>query len=559
MNVEEACRAADNAVFARAGQHLSDVQMLILQGSLQGLTYEQIAQNSHYSVSYIKKFAGPALWSLLSEGLGEPVSKTNFQAALARAKREISLQAAHFQPRTDPVSNPTGRYSAQPVLSRLVGVPHVSVFFGRTQEFDVLQQWIVGDSQGTGKSGCCSLMLLSGLGGIGKTALVTKFARQLQSPFEVIVWQSLNNALPFADVIATLLKGLIGEEIELASNANGRMVQLLEYLRGHRCLLVLDNVEGILQSGELVGQYRQGFQSFGEFFRRIAEDEHQGCLVLIGREQPSEIASLAGDTLPVRALRLKGLLPTDARQLLEAKGVNSSQAGIEELIQLKRGNPLALQFIATTIQDLFDGNVAQLLKQSTVIIGDSLLSLLDEQFERLSALERDVMFWLALEKQSLDKLKENARFIVSSSSELLKTLQSLKRRSLLEEEVCDRTGEPLFTLQPVVLRYSLRKLAEQTLDDILNTIQTQSLQSLGLLRSHALFSDDRLYNHRQTHAYLMTQLLVNNLQTTLGDRTEINQRFNHLLLTLHQRATQAIGYATINLTNLQRITESQLL
>ncbi|MBF2027413.1 MAG: hypothetical protein IGS48_11675 [Oscillatoriales cyanobacterium C42_A2020_001] len=546
MNVEEACRAADNAVFTRTGQHLSDVQVLILQGALKGQTYEQIAENSHYSVSYIKKFAGPALWNLLSQGLGESVSKTNFQTALARARAETESSRSPNQvntavPQPQPPTTP----------AKLYGVPNASVFFGRSQELTTLQQWTVHDD--------CHLVMLSGLGGIGKTALAARLVRQIQSAFECVIWQSLNHAPPLTELLANVLKELIGEEVTLTSSANGRMEQLLAYLRTHRCLLVLDNVEGILQGGELVGQYRSEFQSFGELFRRGAEDEHQSCLVLIGREQPSAIASLAGDNLPVRNLRLKGLSSQDAKQLLDAKGVSSTQSGIDELIQLKRGNPLALQFVATTIQELFDGNVAQLLKQSTVIIGDTLLSLLDEQFERLSALEKDVMFWLALEKQSLTKLKENTRFIVSSPSELLKTLQSLKRRSLLEEEACERTGEAIFTLQPVVSRHILRKLIEQSFNDVLNAIRTQSIQNLGLLRSHNLFLDNQFYNYRQTQTYLVIQSLTNKLQTALGDRAEINQHLNHLLLTLHQKTSQAIGYATTNITNLQRITESQLL
>lgn len=32
--------------------------------------------------------------------------------------------------------------------------------------------------------------------------------------------------------------------------------QLLEQLRRHRCLLILDNVEAVLQGSELVGTYR---------------------------------------------------------------------------------------------------------------------------------------------------------------------------------------------------------------------------------------------------------------------------------------------------------------
>jgi hypothetical protein len=46
---------------------------------------------------------------------------------------------------------------------------------------------------------------------------------------------------------------------------------LIRYLQQHRCLLILDNAESILQSGERAGQYREGFAGYGELLRRIGE------------------------------------------------------------------------------------------------------------------------------------------------------------------------------------------------------------------------------------------------------------------------------------------------
>ncbi|MBW4638498.1 MAG: AAA-like domain-containing protein [Gloeocapsa sp. UFS-A4-WI-NPMV-4B04] len=71
-------------MFALSGRHLNDVETAILIGAWQSKTYEQIASASGYSISYLTRDIGPKLWKLLSQALGEIVSKTNFQAALER-------------------------------------------------------------------------------------------------------------------------------------------------------------------------------------------------------------------------------------------------------------------------------------------------------------------------------------------------------------------------------------------------------------------------------------------------------------------------------------------
>lgn len=87
MNFEQGLEVVNKSVFARFGRHLTDVETAILIGALQSQTYEQIAVNSGYSTSYITRDVGPKVWKLLSEVLGETVSKTNFQTALERHGR----------------------------------------------------------------------------------------------------------------------------------------------------------------------------------------------------------------------------------------------------------------------------------------------------------------------------------------------------------------------------------------------------------------------------------------------------------------------------------------
>lgn len=84
MDFEQALEVANTAMFALSSRHLNDVETAILIGAWQSKTYEQIASASGYSISYLTRDIGPKLWKLLSQALGETVSKTNFQAALER-------------------------------------------------------------------------------------------------------------------------------------------------------------------------------------------------------------------------------------------------------------------------------------------------------------------------------------------------------------------------------------------------------------------------------------------------------------------------------------------
>jgi hypothetical protein len=77
MNLEEVLKLADEIVFTKRGQHLDDLQEAVLRGTLQREKYKQIAKDLDCSESRIRE-VGAELWRILSEELGENVSKSNF-------------------------------------------------------------------------------------------------------------------------------------------------------------------------------------------------------------------------------------------------------------------------------------------------------------------------------------------------------------------------------------------------------------------------------------------------------------------------------------------------
>ena len=415
--------------------------------------------------------------------------------------------------------------------------PDVTAFYGRTVELATLEKWIVQDR--------CRLVAITGMGGIGKTALSVKLAQQTQADFEYVVWQSLRHGPPLKETLAKLLKFLSGQEKYLPEAVDEGVVRLIDVLREHRCLLVLDNLETILRSGTLAGQYREGYEGYGELLQRIGETPHQSCLAIATLEKPEAIASHAGEMLPVRTLQLEGLQVAEAGEIFRAKGL-SDQDKWPKLVELYRGNPLELKIVATTIQELFSGRVAEFLQRLTLVFG-GIRILLEQQFERLSDLEKEILYWLAIKSKPVSFLQLQADvWLPLSPPELLEALESLGRRSLIEKSP---TGsQALFTLQPVVMEYVTQELIEEICAEIFAVIKTQKTDRLERLSSHALKTQEQ--EVKTIQAELILNSIKERLQRILRSERTVEEQLHKVLALLQSESPIEVGYASENIQNL---------
>jgi WD40 repeat protein len=540
MTAEEALAIVEQVL--KQG-HLNKVQATVFKQAWEGRSYSEIAKASGYDQGYIKD-TGAKLWQLLSDTFGERVTKFNFQAVVKRSLAQRSEIAGNERRDSSPTL-PQETSSPQPVQDWGEAID-VSIFYGRSRELSILRQWIQQDR--------CRLVTLLGMGGIGKTALSVKLGEQLQGEFDFLIWRSLRDAPPLSELVTTLIKFLSHQQnIHIPESLGGQLSRLLELLRAARCLLILDNFETILQGGRRAGAYRSGYESYGELLRRVGEISHQSCLVITSREKPQEVGALEGDRLPVRTLPVPGLEAIAGQEILLAKGLAGSTLDQDQLIEHYRGNPLALKIAATSIQDLFAGDIATFLDQGTASF-NGIATLLRQQFERLSEIEAQVMYWLAIHREPISAAELQADMLPEfSRPKLMETLESLKWRCLIDtaKTTASENSSLGFTQQPVVMEYVTEKLIEQVCEEIVTV-------SPRLLLSHALMKAQAKEYIRESQVRVILASVIERSLTALRSPSQLEQKLNQLLAHLKAHSSGFIGYGVGNLLNLFRQAETNL-
>src|SRR5262249_17149258 len=130
------------------------------------------------------------------------------------------------------------------------------------------------------------------------------------------------------------------------------------------------------------------------------------------------------------------------------------------------GNALALKVVAETIDDLFAGDVDAFLAQTDAVFGD-IRRLLDEHVQRLSPLELDILYSLAIEREPVSLATLRTTDVGGGTrADIIEAVEALRRRSLVERGDAAAT----FMLQPVVQEFVSQQLADNVAREITTDI-----------------------------------------------------------------------------------------
>lgn len=446
MNVDEVLKMADALVFAKTGQHLDDLQQAIARGTLQGKKYSEIAQEKHCNESYVRD-VGAKLWQTLSEELGEEVKKSNFRSTIQRwqidhvtnfAQDVVAISSFNTcgqarQPPDIPNQNPENQVTSNPQQSPtfhhdLSEMPKLGNFYNRTAELELLKTLILTEK--------AQILTITGMIGMGKTALGIKLVEEIKHEFEYVIWRSLETCPTVAQ-----LQNNLTEIFAEGDNQTSRL-PLMKYLQNHRCLIILDDINYLFRRGELAGHYQPKSEDYRSLFKQIKERSHQSCFILMGWEYPREIAQIKHPN--THNLILRGLDTASAHQIIAQQGLEPEANG-SRFIDYYQGNPLWLKTVANFMVEL-GLTVSEVLANQPFLLPQDLQDILQQPLAYLSEPEKQLLSLLAKEDEAiaLVKLLEIAPM---PSADLLNTLQSLSRRCWLEKT--DR----LYRMSPVLRQY----------------------------------------------------------------------------------------------------------
>src|ERR687886_290494 len=494
-------------------------------------TLEELSEHTGLSLNTIAKVLGRS----------EAVDKQSLQWAFRAFGLELSKN--DYARPTAAIEEVEATVQAEQPLPDWGSAIDTSIFCGRSEELVRLKQWVLEEQ--------CRLVLLLGIGGIGKSTLAAKLVQQIHPNFEVVVWRSLQNAPPLEEWLESVLPVLLrarGEDVAVPSSLDGKLLKLMQSLRQKRCLLILDNAETILSAGQ-TGPYRAGYEEYGQLFKTIGEVSHQSCLLLTSREKPREIVPLDGEKSRVRSLRLLGLNPEAGRELFRYRGTFAgTESEWERLVEHYSGNPLALKLVAAATQELFNGRIVEILNyvQQGLAVFDDIRDLLQRQFDRLSLIEQEMIFWLAINREpvSLFELSEDV-VTTTSKRKLPDAVRSLLRRSLIEKAeptLIEKEGGRFF-LQPIVLEYVTDKFVECVFEEI-------GKQTPKQLRTHALIKAQAKDYIRQIQKRLIVERIAEQLLIQFGNLQPIEQQLKAMLEQQQQQAPRPPNYIAGNLLNL---------
>lgn len=222
--------------------------------------------------------------------------------------------------------------------------------------------------------GVCRILILTGITGIGKTALGEQLVWGLQGDFPQSVRVNFdgNENADFVSIAAQLMAGW--EETvtpEIRQEPQNLLNWLVSKLRKNRYLLLIDSLENILEGDAETGWSNFKDEWWEKFFQSLlSANSCESCIVLTSQDLPGQLAAV-GSRYPKlwHCQPLSGLTEPERLALFEKTGLEVGAQSpekdyLERIGAAYEGHPLALRAIAgEIISHPFNGNVVAYWKK----------------------------------------------------------------------------------------------------------------------------------------------------------------------------------------------------
>lgn len=263
-----------------------------------------------------------------------------------RLKKQIHEQkqkVSELQARLDALEHPPIETPSR--VSMNVPEPGPN-FVGREAEvaevYDALPAWPV--------------VVLEGMGGIGKSTLAKKIANELwqKHAFDPIVWVTAEDAPLSLNTIIDMIADLLGRPYVKQLPHEERLKEIDKLLRAQRCLLIVDGLENVR------------LKDLYDPIRKFLEEPRTPSRVLVTTRLQSQLSG--------KIVRLDGLTQKEALDFIHSEGRRTSVPSltllnledIDQLYNTTGGAPLALTWAVGQVVALGEplNSVVEKIKQA---------------------------------------------------------------------------------------------------------------------------------------------------------------------------------------------------
>lgn len=411
------------------------------------------------------------------------------------------------------------------------GMPVVALFVGRSQELKLTQEWITTEH--------IRVLSICGIGGVGKTGLATKIVDSVESQYDFVFWKTLRNTVTANALVDELVDFFLeGEAKDTTSSElySEKILRLIDCFRKFRCLVVLDNLDAVFRDSHLAGKYIDGCEPFSELLVKVAELQHQSCLLITTREKPREISFIDGENLPTKTLELQGLNEDEGEELLNTKDIRGTEAECKQLIKPYWGNILAIKMAMTTVREIFNGDVSAFLEGGASIFGE-IRTFIERQYSRVSDKEKEIMLWLSINREPVTIATLCQDLLPPSPNRgLIESVESLSRRCFIRKE------DGLFSLNPIIDEYIISKIVEGVSGELVD-------QYFVIVRNHALLKTTCEDHVKEEQKYIFIEPIVENLIVSFHSEEGARHHLKLLIQKCQNNNLLQPDYAVGNIIN----------
>lgn len=346
MDAEAALAWVDTLVFAKTGERLTTLQRTILQQVWQGEKYLKIAESYGCTEGHAKDVASQ-LWRLLSEKLGEKITKVNCRVILEQRSR-------------------TAIFKALPLIEL-----EDASFVGRTPAIAHLDTLIEQGSK---------VIVIQGEGGLGKTTLAQQYLQNqgFELVLELLMAKETQNIVSAARVVEEWLKQDFQQEPGLEFGVS--LERLKRQLRTCRVGVLIDNLEPALDQQ---GQFIEPHRSYVDLLRVLTDPKTQSITLITSRDR------LCEPELNIAHYRLPSLDWTAWQQFFRNRPVSIDPPTLQMMHRAYGGNAKAMGILCGSIQEDFDGDMVAYWQENHAdpLAATDLKNLVVSQINRLQVLD----------------------------------------------------------------------------------------------------------------------------------------------------------------------------